>query len=110
MKRICAIILVVLCLASVMSMSLSASAATMWRRGDADGDDEVAITDATLIQRKLSGSSVEVFRTRAADVDNSGEIEITDATWIQRFLAGQANTYKINELFDPYELPFIPKN
>ena len=110
MKKICAVILAVLCVLSVMSMSLSASAITMWRRGDADADDEVTVTDVTVIQRKLAFMEVEEFRSQAADVDKSGEVDISDATWIQRFLAQQGNPNKIDELFDPYELPFIPKN
>ena len=92
-------------------MSLSATAATMYIRGDSDNDSQVTILDASWIQRKLSELSVtKNFKSKAADVDNNG-LDISDATWIQRYLSGIGNNpHKIGEPFDPYELPFIPKN
>lgn len=65
--------------------------------GDADGDGDVSIIDATVIQRKLAEYSVVSFNTKAADVDGDG-LDITDATKIQRYLAGFENIYHINEL------------
>ncbi len=56
--------------------------------GDADGDGEVSILDATAIQRKDVLLSVAYFDDVAADVDGDGEVTILDATFIQRFLAG----------------------
>ena len=56
--------------------------------GDADGDGNVTILDATVIQRKLASMSVAYFDEAAADVDGDGEVTIIDATFIQRFLAG----------------------
>ena len=92
-------------------MSLSATAATMYIRGDSDNDSQVTIVDASWIQRKLGELSVtKTFKSKAADVDNNG-LDISDATWIQRYLSGIGNNpHKIGEPFDPYELPFIPKN
>ena len=63
-------------------------------RGDADGDGEVTILDATRIQRKLAGFSVDPFRREAADINSNG-LDITDATGVQRFLAGFSNVYNI---------------
>ena len=58
-------------------------------RGDADGDGEITILDATRIQRRLADlvddSGIDMD---AADADADGEVTILDATRIQRFLAG----------------------
>lgn len=109
MKRICVITLAIILMAAVF-MSLSATAATMYIRGDSDNDSQVTIVDASWIQRKLGGLSItNNFKSKAADVDNNG-LDISDAAWIQRYLSGIGNNpHKIGELFDPYELPFIPK-
>ena len=56
--------------------------------GDADGDGDVTILDATAIQRMLASIPVEYFDDVAADVDGDGDVTILDATYIQRFLAG----------------------
>lgn len=64
--------------------------------GDVDGDNEVSIIDATLIQRKLVEMPVSIFNELAADVDGNG-LDITDATYIQRFLAEIQTPYKIGE-------------
>ena len=56
--------------------------------GDADGDGNVSIVDATYIQRHLANLSVtETFSILAADADGDGNVTIVDATYIQRFLA-----------------------
>lgn len=56
--------------------------------GDADGDGDVTIFDATVIQKYLAsegdGSTLDI---EVADVDRDGEISIFDVTAIQRFLA-----------------------
>lgn len=108
MKRICVIALAIIMVVAML-MSLSTSAATMYRRGDADKDGEITSADVTWIQRKIANRTVEPFNKTAADVDKEG-LEIIDATYIQRYLAKGPNPYNVGELFDPYELPFIPKN
>ncbi len=56
--------------------------------GDADGNGEIEISDATTVQRHLArlialtGSDL-----LAADADESGEVDVSDATAIQRWLA-----------------------
>lgn len=107
MKRIFVIALAIIMVVAML-MSLSTSAATMYRRGDADKDGEITSADVTWIQRKIANRTVEPFNKTAADVDKEG-LEIIDATYIQRYLAKGPNPYKVGELFDPYELPFIPK-
>ena len=57
--------------------------------GDADGDGEVTILDATHIQRHLAGISLfNDLQEAVADDDRDGEVTILDATSIQRMLAG----------------------
>ena len=78
--------------------------------GDADGDGEISILDATVIQRKLVNLAVASFDEKAADVDGKG-LDITDATYIQRYLAEMDIPYPVGEYIskhDEYELPFIP--
>lgn len=53
--------------------------------GDTDGDEEITIIDATLIQRQLAAIPVFAFNEEAADVDGDG-LSIIDATKIQRYL------------------------
>ena len=125
MKRLGLIGLVLICLMIAVSMILPVSAASSYLRGDADGDGEVTIMDATVIQRRLVELPTPNFDERAADVDGDG-LNITDATWIQRYLAEFENIHHINETVtipdpttpqptapqptrDPYELPVVPK-
>lgn len=57
--------------------------------GDADGDGEVTILDATCIQRYLVGLVGEdQIDLTAADCDGDRGVTILDATRIQRWLAG----------------------
>lgn len=125
MKRLGLIGLVLICLMIAVSMILPVSAAGSYLRGDADGDGEVTITDATAIQRTLAEIPTASFFEKAADVDGDG-LNIMDATNIQRYLVGFENTYHIDETVtvpdpttpqpttpqptrDPYELPVVPK-
>ena len=56
--------------------------------GDADGDGDVTILDATRIQRWLADLVGDNMINKAnADADRDGEVTILDATRIQRFLA-----------------------
>ena len=56
--------------------------------GDADGDGEVTILDATVIQRHLADIPIPFeFNEAVADVDGENGVTIIDATTIQRWLA-----------------------
>ena len=62
--------------------------------GDVDGDGEVTILDATLIQRgDVKMTKLTDKQKLAADVDGDGAVTILDVTWIQRYL----NTMKAPE-------------
>lgn len=57
--------------------------------GDADGDGEITVYDATLIQRQLVGiKDAPVYHEEAANVDGDSEVTVYDATYIQRYLVG----------------------
>lgn len=66
--------------------------------GDADGDREITVIDATSVQRRLADMKLLSFHERAADVDDDHEITVIDATMIQRFLAGNTQPYNIGQL------------
>ncbi|MEE3493383.1 dockerin type I repeat-containing protein, partial [Ruminococcus sp.] len=72
-----------------------------YKLGDADGDGEVDITDATTIQRfdvRMNIAPVtEADLLARADVDGDGEITIIDATMIQRKLAGIIKIFPAEE-------------
>ena len=56
--------------------------------GDVDGDDEVSVADATVIQRYDVGMTVTVFRKAAGDVNSDQNVDIFDTSVIQRYLVG----------------------
>ena len=67
--------------------------------GDADGNGTVTITDATIIQRYLTGLSVSYPEETLmnADVNNDGILTILDATFIQRHVTMINTPYPIGE-------------
>ena len=65
--------------------------------GDADGDGDVSIIDATVIQRVLADIEVAVYIEEAADIDGDGDVSIIDVTWIKRWLAGIDCPYPLGE-------------
>ena len=83
----------------IASIMITPRGATVLLLGDADGNGEVCITDATMIQRDVAQiiEIEEKFR-RSADVDCDGIITIMDATSIQRWLAQFPVAYPIGEL------------
>ena len=66
--------------------------------GDVDGDGEVSVLDATLMQRY---SAMMITFTdnqlRAGDIDGDGEVDVTDITMLQRYLAQMPVRYPINQ-------------
>ncbi|MEE3493342.1 dockerin type I repeat-containing protein, partial [Ruminococcus sp.] len=72
-----------------------------YKLGDADGDGEVDITDATTIQRfdvRMNIAPVtEADLLARADVDGDGEITIIDATLIQRYTVNMTVKYPIGK-------------
>ena len=70
--------------------------------GDVDGDGQVRINDATLLQRHLIQQEGYVLDKdsdafKAGDVDGNGEITIEDVTLIQRYLAQFITKFPVEE-------------
>ena len=55
--------------------------------GDADGDNQVNIKDATAIQKNIADIEVANFNEAAADANLDEQINIKDATEIQKWIA-----------------------
>ena len=61
---------------------------TRYVKGDADGDGECTIVDATMIQRHEANIATTSFFQPLADVNDDSEANVIDATLIQRNQAG----------------------
>ena len=98
MKTVRKIIVLVLILTLVTSLTITPCSATVLLLGDANGDGEVCITDATTIQRDVAQiSKIDDSFRRSADVDSDGVLTIMDATSIQRWLVHFSMAYPIGE-------------
>ena len=61
--------------------------------GDANGDKEVNITDATIIRRYSHNLSTEIY-LKNADVNNDGEVNEVDANIIENYLLNKEDPEK----------------
>ena len=57
--------------------------------GDVNGDDEVNITDVTLIASYILGNQAESFDETVADMNDDGKIDIADVTSIINTILNQ---------------------
>lgn len=64
--------------------------------GDADGDGNIAVTDATLVQQYCA-KVTNAISFKGADVDGDGKISVMDATLIQNYLAKIDTKYDIGK-------------
>ena len=72
-----------------------------YKCGDVNGDDDVAIGDATLIQRHVAlVDTLTGVAAIAADANQDGDIAIVDATLVQRFVAKIVDDNNIGKLFN----------
>nr|WP_316623782.1 leucine-rich repeat protein [uncultured Ruminococcus sp.] len=85
--------------AKAHGLSYVCTDAEAYMLGDADGNGEIEIVDATVIQRVLADIPVADPDTaeRNGDVDGDG-LNITDATWLQRYLASVEIPYEIGKI------------
>ena len=103
MKRIISLIIAAILCLSGIAVSASEVALTdtsepqsfIW--GDADGDGDVSIVDATCIQRHLVEIPVPSFNMKAAIVSGEDELSIIDATLIQRKLVNLIDRFPVEE-------------
>ena len=71
--------------------------------GDANGDGEITLLDATVIQRYLCDLPVSDPDIVVRNGDIAGEgIEVSDATWIQRHVAGIEIPYEVGKVVAIY--------
>jgi len=106
MKKIQSIFVFLLSIWLSASVMIAPHAESSLLLGDADGDSEICITDATTIQRDVAKLfEINDGRLRSADLDSDGIITIMDATIIQRWLVHFSVAYPIGE---PMCLPDIP--
>ena len=70
--------------------------------GDADGDRNVTVMDATFIQRVTAGVKAS-YRIENTDVNNDGEVNLRDALNILRYKAGISTNTKTGEWIFPSE-------
>ena len=76
----------------------AADAAAVFYLGDADLDGEIAITDATYIQRALAGYNELSFKSEnLGDANRNDCVDILDATLIQRHLAGYSTPTNVGK-------------
>ncbi len=119
MKRfLCIFAAVLLCFGALIAHA----AAPRYRLGDADGDDEVLVMDATKVQRVLLDIDADDDGMAAlrGDVNKNG-LDIADATLIQRYVARMPVAFPVGTWIspeepteaptktssDPYELPIV---
>ena len=81
---------------SVLFLSVSAASTIMY--GDVDGDSQIAVTDATIVQRAVS-KIIELNddKTNIADVNGDDTVSILDATIIQRYVAKIIEKFPVEE-------------
>lgn len=93
MKRVLAIFIAAVLLSLTLPVPCRA-AGPYSLIGDADGDGELSILDATRVQRALAGFvGLDTLHTFLADVDGIDGVTILDATGIQRELAGIGGSF-----------------
>lgn len=64
--------------------------------GDADGDNDVTVMDATFLQRAVAGVPSE-YSLISADVNGDGEIDLKDALAVRRYKAGMSTAERVGE-------------
>lgn len=90
--------MLILC-SSIIAPVVSAKTTPLY--GDADGDNEVSIIDATLIQQHLAKiTTVKTENLILADTDGDKELSVMDATLIQQYVASIINKFPAQERED----------
>ena len=89
-----------LCMAMMMSVSVRAESRML---GDVDGDGEISITDATVIQRYTVGIKTPVAVTSSvADIDGDHAVTVMDASHLQQWMVNVSDSYPISKpVYEP---------
>lgn len=101
----CLGVLIVICLLSMLLLSVSAasgkpaSSAGSYLLGDTDGDGDVTILDATLVQRIIAKmvTDNDGSYTMRGDVDGDGDLSSNDVTLLMRYNAKLKTYFSIGE-------------
>ena len=106
MKTVRTIFVLLLSIWLIASIMIAPRAENSMLLGDADGDSEISITDATMIQRDVAKiTEIDDDCRRSADVDSDGILTIMDATSIQCWLVHFSVAYPIGEPMYDSSLP-----
>ena len=73
-------------------VDLSRLTIRMFQYGDANGDDQVSITDAVGVVNKILNNPSDAFDPAAADVNRDGDITITDAVGVVNIILNSGST------------------
>lgn len=99
MKKTIALLLGMVMILTLIAVPLIAGAQSI-RYGDADGDGNVTILDATRIQRHLASYDPPISEEdmKAARVSGNEELSIIDATLVQRYIADIITVFPAEEI------------
>ncbi len=88
MKKVISVILALCFMMSLMVVNVSALTPALRKYGDINGNGQVDVMDATLIQRHLAKIiTLTDFQNRLSDVNDDGNVSVLDATMIQQYKA-----------------------
>ncbi len=86
MKRLIALMLVVIMCISAFCFTAQAGDDAPYRMGDLDGDGKITAKDSLLMRKAIVGVTVE-FNALAADIDGDGSITAADSFLLRKHLA-----------------------
>ena len=90
--------MVLVALTNILCLRVKAESNTHFLLGDSDGDNDVTVIDATLIQRDITQIQLlDIERYIAADTDCDGLLTVIDSSLIQRWLADIQILFPIGE-------------
>lgn len=70
---------------------------SVYKNGDANGDDDVDVADAVCVVNVIVGKPVNVFLEEVANVNEDEDIDIADAVRIVNFIVGKINTLSVKQ-------------
>ncbi len=107
LKRIICVVLIAALAVSVLCAT-AVGVPAVQKRGDVDGDGDISILDATVIQRWLVNlDTLDDNAIERAKVCGGEELTILDATEIQRYVAGLIDRFPAGDIL-PSETPTQP--